>query len=33
MAETAKAEDKEMDDDDSKLVAAISVDTPYVEVT
>jgi hypothetical protein len=33
MAETAEAEDEEIDDDDSKPVAAISADTPYVEVT
>jgi hypothetical protein len=33
IAETAEAEDEEMDDDDSKPVAAISADTPYVEVT
>jgi hypothetical protein len=33
MAETTKAEDKEINDDDPKLVAAISIDTPYVEVT
>jgi len=33
MAETAEAEDEEMDDDDSEPVAAINADTPYVEAT